>query len=187
MSAAAVAAIVERFPDAIVSRHAQCGDETLVVDRRWVVDIARALKTDLGFDMPIDCTGVDYLTYPDRDGPRFEVIYHFYSTTSRERLRVKVQLAEDDAVTPSLRPVYRGFDWFEREVYDMFGITFEDHPDLRRILLYPEFVGHPLRKDYPHRGYQPLVPIARLDPDNEDPKLATTDLNPDMPKSGDSR
>ncbi len=81
---------------------------------------------------------------------------------------------------PSLQPVWRGLDWFERETYDMYGIVFEGHPDLRRILLYPEFVGHPLRKDYPLRGYQPLVPIARLDKDNEDPKLMDSDLNPEM-------
>jgi len=184
MSDLVVRAIEREFPDAVLSAHAQCGDETVVVDRSQVRAVAEFLKKNeaMAFNMPIDCTAVDYLTYPGHDGPRFEVVYHFYSTRLKHRIRLKVRVAEDECVTPSLRPVYKGVEWFEREVYDMYGIRFEDHPDLRRILMYEEFVGHPLRKDYPHRGYQPLVPIARLDPDNEDPKLADVDLNPEAPR-----
>ena len=184
MSAGVVQAIVDRFGDAVVETHSQCGDDTVVVEREAVVEVARFLKTDpaMAFNMPIDCTGVDYLTFPDHSGPRFEVVYHFYSTTQRHRVRVKVRVPEDDCRSPSLFPVYKGVEWFERETWDMYGVRFVGHPDLRRILMYEEFVGHPLRKDYPHRGYQPLVPVARLDADNEDPKLADVDLNPEVPR-----
>ncbi|MFT7624163.1 MAG: NADH-quinone oxidoreductase subunit C, partial [Myxococcota bacterium] len=119
--------------------------------------------------------------YKGHEGPRFMVVYHFYSTTKAHRIRIKVPLEADDVTMPSMWPVFPGVDWFEREVFDMFGVIFEGHHDLRRILLYPEFKGYPLRKDYPLRGYQPLVPIARLDPDNEDPKLVDQDLNPEAP------
>lgn len=183
MSAKVVQAIQERFGDHVLETHAQCGDETVILDRAGIREIAEFLKHDpmMAFNMPIDCCGVDYLTYPGHVGPRFAVVYHLYSTIHKHRIRLKVYLHEEDLNTPSLRPVYRGVEWFEREVYDMYGVKFTDHPDLRRILMYPEFQGYPLRKDYPHRGYQPLVPIARLDPDNEDPKLKHVDLNPEAP------
>ncbi len=183
MSRGVLAALQGRFNDGVVSTHSDCGDDTAVIDRRVVQDVARFLRDDpaMAFNMPIDCTGVDYLTMPGREGPRFEVVYHLYSTTKNHRIRIKVALDEGDVTMPSLWPVYKGVDWFEREVYDMYGVIFEGHHDLRRILLYPEFKGYPLRKDYPLRGYQPLVPIARLDPDNEDPKLVQQDLNPEAP------
>ena len=183
MSDAVLSAITAKFSDKVVSTHSQFGDATATVDRSVIRDVATFLKTDkkMAFDMPIDVTAVDYLEYPDHEGPRFEVVYHFYSTTKNHRVRLKVGVDEGDLSVPSIRPVYRGVEWFEREVWDMFGIRFEDHPDLRRILMYEEFVGHPLRKDYPLRGYQPLLPIARLDPDNEDPKLLKQDLNPEVP------
>ena len=184
MSEQVVAAVKAHFGDAVIETHNHCGDDTVVVQRGELRNLARFLKDDaaMAFNMPIDCTAVDFLTYPGHTGPRFEVVYHFYSTTKKHRLRVKIRLDEDDLELPSLQPIYRGFDWFERETFDMYGIHFEGHPDLRRILLYEEFVGHPLRKDYPHRGYQPLVPIARLDPDNEDPKMRGVDLNPEAPR-----
>ncbi|MFT5432905.1 MAG: NADH-quinone oxidoreductase subunit C [Myxococcota bacterium] len=184
MSAEVASALNAKFGSSVLHTHDLAGDDTVVVTREIVQDVARFLKEDpaLAFNMPIDCTGVDYLTFPGHTGPRFEVVYHFYSTTLKHRIRVKVRLEADDPTMPSLQPIYRGFDWFEREVWDMYGVHFEGHHDLRRILLYPEFVGHPLRKDYPHRGYQPLIPVSRLDPDNEDPKLSDVDLNPEAPR-----
>ena len=184
MSQRVAQAIQQRFPSQVLATHNQAGDETVVVDRGGLQDIGRFLKTDpaMAFNMPIDCTAVDYQGYPGHTGPRFEVVYHMYSTTQKHRIRLKVRLEESDVNMPSLQPVWKGFDWFEREVWDMFGVRFTDHPDLRRILMYEEFVGHPLRKDYPLRGYQPLVPVAKLDAANEDPKLKDLDLNPEVPR-----
>lgn len=109
------------------------------------------LKQQCGFDMLIDMTAVDYLHYPDaRD--RFGVIYSLLNTTTGERIYVKTFLNEPDLSVPSAFALWKGADWMEREVYDMYGIAFEGHPDLRRILLPEEFTAHPLRKDYPVHG-----------------------------------
>jgi NADH-quinone oxidoreductase subunit C len=109
------------------------------------------LKDACGFDMLIDVTAVDYLHYPDaRD--RFGVVHALLNTTTGERLYVKTYLNEPDLTLPSAVPLWKGADWLEREVYDMFGIEFEGHPDLRRILMPEEFTAFPLRKDYPLRG-----------------------------------
>lgn len=91
------------------------------------------------------------------DEYRFDLVYHFYSSTLNRRLRLKVPLASADPSVPSLTPLWPGANWFEREVWDMFGVTFAGHPNLRRLLLYEEFKGHPLRKDYPARKRQPLI------------------------------
>jgi NADH-quinone oxidoreductase subunit C len=108
--------------------------------------------------MLMDLTAVDYLKYPGRDeGARFEVVYHLYSVPQNHRLRVRVPVEEDDPVAWSATPLWAIADWYEREVWDMFGIRFDGHPDLRRLLLYEEFVGHPLRKDYAINRRQPLI------------------------------
>ena len=149
-----------RLDGAIVSSHGHFGDDTIVVHR---AALAAALATcrdagSLRFDMLMDLTAVDYSKFPGReDGPRFEVVYHLYSLAHNHRLRVKVQVDEDDAVVPSAEPLWPIANWFEREVWDMFGIRFDGHPDLRRLLMYEEFVGHPLRKDYPINRRQPLI------------------------------
>ena len=99
-------------------------------------------------------TGVDYLGFPGRSvKERFEVVYHLYSLKAGHRLRVKVPVPQEDPTVDSLVPLWKGANWLEREVWDMFGIRFHGHPDLRRVLLYEEFEGHPLRKDYP-LGYE---------------------------------
>jgi len=109
------------------------------------------LKHSAGFDLLSDITAVDYLHYADaRD--RFAVVYCLTNTTTGERLVVKVFLNEPDLTIPSAFPLWKGADWLEREVYDMFGIEFAGHPNLRRILMPEEFTAHPLRKDYPMRG-----------------------------------
>ena len=89
--------------------------------------------------------------------PRFEVVCHFYSMPLNHRLRLKVRIEERDTVMPSLVELWPAANWFEREIWDMFGIRFEGHPNLKRILLYEEFAGHPLRKDYPIGKRQPLI------------------------------
>jgi NADH-quinone oxidoreductase subunit C len=109
------------------------------------------LKRDCGFDLLVDITAVDYLHYPDaRD--RFGLIYALLNTGTSERLYVKTYLNEPDLTIASVVSLWKGADWMEREVYDMFGILFEGHPDLRRILMPEEFTAFPLRKDYPLRG-----------------------------------
>jgi NADH-quinone oxidoreductase subunit C len=109
------------------------------------------LKSECGFDMLAELTAVDYLKYPGaRD--RFGVVYILLNTTSGERVVIKTYLNEPDLKLPSAFPLWKGADWLEREVYDMYGIVFERHPDLRRILMPEEFTSFPLRKDYPLRG-----------------------------------
>jgi len=157
---AIVARLVERFGPAILETHAYRGDHTAVVERAAVAEVLAFCRddADLRFDMLMDLTAVDYLKYPGREaGARFEVVYHLYSVPHNHRLRLKVPVEEDDPVVPSAVPLWAAADWFEREVWDMFGIRFEGHPDLRRILLYEEFVGHPLRKDYRINRRQPLI------------------------------
>jgi NADH-quinone oxidoreductase subunit C len=105
-----------------------------------------------GFDMLCDIAGIDYLGYPDAED-RYAVVYALTNTQTGERLFVKTYVNDPDPELTSVVDLWEGANWMEREVYDLFGITFTGHPDLRRILLPPEFVGHPLRKDYPLRGY----------------------------------
>jgi NADH-quinone oxidoreductase subunit C len=155
-----VSDLQERFRAAVVETHDQHGDHTIVVRRESLVEMLRHCREApaLAFDMLTDLTAVDYLTFPGReDGPRFEVVYHLYSLALNHRLRVKVRVEEDDAVVPTAVPLWPIANWLEREVWDMFGIRFDGHPDLRRLLLYEEFVGHPLRKDYPINRRQPLI------------------------------
>ena len=158
--AAVLAALQERFAASIAETHARHGEQTVVVSREALVDLLRHCRDApaLAFDMLTDLTAVDYLTYPGReDGPRFEVVYHLYSLRHNHRLRVKTRVEEDDAIVPTAVPLWPIANWLEREVWDMFGVRFEGHPDLRRLLLYEEFVGHPLRKDYPINRRQPLI------------------------------
>ncbi len=116
-----------------------------------VVELLKALKERHGFDMLVDLSAVDYLYYPDAVD-RFGVIYALLNTASGERLYVKTMLNEPELKLPSVFSLWKGADWMEREVFDLFGIRFEGHPDLRRILMPEAFTTHPLRKDYPLRG-----------------------------------
>jgi NADH-quinone oxidoreductase subunit C len=114
----------------------------------------RRLKDEFGFDLFLDVTAVDWLG----QAPRFEVVHHFYSTTHKVRVRLKTRVGEADATVDSLKPLYGSAAFMERECHDMYGIVFRGNDDLRPILLYEGFVGHPLRKDYPKQREQPLVP-----------------------------
>jgi NADH-quinone oxidoreductase subunit C len=147
----------ERWPDDVIEIHDFRGDETAVVKREALGSMAWFLKQDPDFEMNVlmDLTAVDGLAM--QWNPRFQVVYHFYSLTKNHRLRLKVPVDENDAVVPSLTSLWPIANWFEREVWDMFGIRFEGHPNLKRILMYEEFVGHPLRKDYPYNKRQPLI------------------------------
>jgi NADH-quinone oxidoreductase subunit C len=155
-----LARVQERFGPAVHAAHADHGDHTLLVDLAALPEILRFCRDDaaLRFDMLMDLTAVDYLTYPGReDRPRFEVVYHLYSVPHNHRVRIKAGVDEDDPVVPTATPLWPIANWLEREVWDMYGLRFAEHPDLRRLLLYEQFEGHPLRKDYPVSRRQPLI------------------------------
>jgi NADH-quinone oxidoreductase subunit C len=151
----ALRALVDAMPDAVRETHAHCGDATALVDAAKILDVMRFLRDtpELEFDMLTDVTAVDYLGQQ----PRFEMVYHLYSLGKNRRLRVKARVPEQPAEIDTLSELWSSANWMEREVCDMYGIRFKGHPDLRRLLLYEEFEGHPLRKDYPKEKRQPLV------------------------------
>jgi NADH-quinone oxidoreductase subunit C len=135
--------------------HCRLGEPTVLVDREGAAGFFRELRDDpeLSFNLLSDLTVVDYLGRV----PRFEVVYHLNSLKHGHRLRVKVGAPEEEPWVHSLVDVWKAANWLEREAWDMFGVRFVGHPDPRRILMYEEFVGHPLRKDYPHTKRQPLT------------------------------
>jgi NADH-quinone oxidoreductase subunit C len=159
---AVIDALLERFPKVVGGAYqGPGGDDVAFVAKAAVLEVCRFLKEDprLDFNMAPYVTAVDYLGQE----PRFEVVYNLVSTTRNHRVRLRVKVPEEDAVLASVTGVWRGADWFERYCFDMYGIRFTGHPDLRRLYMYDEFVGHPLRKDYPLRGRQPLVPERVVD------------------------
>lgn len=180
-----------RCPKSVLATSRFRGQETVLVKREGLLEVARVLKEDPGmaFDVLMDLTCVDYLTFGQSlssqptlatpsplpyymkpkptaeiwersraDGEhRFEVVFHFFSTTHAHRLRLKVGLSASDPRLDSLTGLWRAADWFEREVWDLFGVVFTGHPNLKRIMMYEGFNGHPLRKDYPFNRRQPLI------------------------------
>ena len=128
------------------------GEVSVYVPRESIVEVCGFMKTELGFDLLADLCGAD--RGPEEE-PRFVVNYHLFSTRHHNRIRLKVRLSEDDPRVESVTGVWRTADWHERETYDMFGVIFKGHPDLRRILMPSDFDGHALRKDFPLRGYEP--------------------------------
>jgi len=190
MSAAVslIDSVAERFPAAVTASHSYRGDDTLVLSREHLHEVAEFLRDDPAMQMNflMDLAGVDYSAFgkgparaffassgvavrpspqiPDEDpwpGPprdeRFAVVYHFFSTTHRHRLRLVVPLDGSGPEVETISDLWAGANWLEREAWDMFGIDFRGHPDLRRLLMYDEFEGHPLRKDYPVKKRQPLI------------------------------
>jgi len=154
----------QTFPAAVLSSHAQHGDETVVLVPSAWLEVHRFLKTDprVQMDMLADLTAVDY---PDKE-PRFEVVSHLHSLSLGHRLRLKAAVGDSEGEVveiATLTGLWASANWLERECFDMFGVKFVGHPDLRRILLYPEFEGHPLRKDYPANKIQPLIPFRDVD------------------------
>lgn len=145
-------------------------DACVVIAKEYLHPAVEFLKNDCSvkFDMLLDAAGIDYLTYPNHEGPRFAVSYAFKSmSTVGARVRLKVLVSEADLKVPTLTDLYASANWLEREVFDQFGILFEGHPDLRRILNHCEFVGHPLRKDYPAQKRQWLSTSDYLVPELE--------------------
>ena len=178
MATAILDALKGTFGDAVIDTTDQFGDQVALVKREALVDVMRFLRDDpaMAMNLPSFCTCVDYLgmeeltpsvvspmgvpavhKQADATGPRFDMVYQLRSLGHGHTVRIKVPLTEDDLVVPTLSGLWPAFNWLEREVYDMYGVSFEGHPDLRRIYMYEEFVGHPLRKDYPKERRQPLV------------------------------
>jgi NADH-quinone oxidoreductase subunit C len=123
----------------------------IIVAAEQVFPILKWCKEEAGFDMLVDITAADYLNYPEAKD-RFGVIYCLLNMSTGERIVVKTYVNDPDPKLPTVYYLWRGADWMEREVFDMFGISFEGHPDLRRLLMPEEFTSYPLRKDYPLRG-----------------------------------
>jgi NADH-quinone oxidoreductase subunit C len=182
-----IESVRQRFPDSVAESHTYRADATVVLRREFLLEVARFLKEDTALQMNylMDLTAVDYSAFGKRAAPaffassgvsvkpsqipeeerwpgppqhsRFAVVYHFYSTTHKHRLRLVVLIEEADAEVDSLTSLWPGANWLEREVWDMFGVAFRGHPDLKRILMYEGFEGHPLRRDYPVKKRQPLI------------------------------
>jgi len=136
----------EKFPGSIVEIIEFRGELTLVIKKESLIDICQFLKDDpdLVYNFLSDICGVDF----SERGKRFEVVYNLYSIPNRWRVRLKVNLAEDESCA-SLTSLWEAANWLEREAFDMFGIKFDNHPDLKRILMPDDWIGHPLRKDFP--------------------------------------
>jgi NADH-quinone oxidoreductase subunit C len=148
----------ERFTGGeILDTGSQYGNEWARVRPDAWLQVCEFLKVDPStqMDMFIDLTCVDW--HGTDRVPRFDVVLHVYSVEKKHRVRLYAGVTEEEPVVDSVVPVWPGANWFEREAYDLYGVRFRAHPDLRRILMYPEFVGHPLRKDYPKERRQPLL------------------------------
>lgn len=170
-----------RFGTSILETHSDFGDDTAVVDPSQWRAVCRYLREEptLDFDLPVDLCGVDY---PDRV-PRMEVVMHLYSVSHHHRIRLKARVGDEDmqgAELDSVTAIWPGMNWLEREVWDMSGVRFTGHPDLRRILMYPEFEGHPLQRSYPADRTQPLVPYRT----EEEAGLPLGKLEPFGPDEG---
>jgi NADH-quinone oxidoreductase subunit C len=146
----AAAALEARFPEAITDGHAAHNEPTLFIAPARIVEVCRYLKEDRKFLRLSAITAVDW--HPA--DPRFEVVYLLHSLEENARLRLKCRVSESECEMDSVTGVWRAANWYEREVFDLFGITFRNHPNLRRILMPADWEGHPLRKDFPVHGYK---------------------------------
>jgi NADH-quinone oxidoreductase subunit C len=154
--------VQEKFSKDIIETHNYRGDETAIIRPAALRDVAKFLKEtpELDFDYLMDLTAVDYLFFAGgriQKEFRFEIVIHFYSLKHNHRIRIKVPVAEENPEVDTLSDLWASANWYEREVWDMFGIKFKGHPNLKRILMYEEFKGHALRKDYPFNKRQPLI------------------------------
>ena len=151
-SHAEVACLLAWNPGAVEGAKFDRDELSIYVERTALRDACTTLKNDpaLQFDALSDVTCVDWTP----SEPRFEVIYHLFSTVTKKRVRLKVRLSGADPAVDSLTPIWPGADFFEREVFDLFGVRFQEHPNLKRILMPDNWDGHPLRKDYPVEGYR---------------------------------
>lgn len=145
---AAVAKLKEQFPSAVLDVVEHRGETSVTVKKDDIVAICAFVKKTLGFNLLCDICGIDYLG----KSPRFVVVYNLYNITTKKYLRLKIGVEESDACVETVSGVWATADWLERECWDLMGINFKNHPDLRRILMPDDWEGHPLRKDYPVQG-----------------------------------
>ena len=147
-----------KFSDYVTEISEMRGESLAIVKREGILEVASFLKNDPGsqMDMLMDLFGVDFLHWEEK-ALRFEVVYNLYSTVKNHRLFVKIGIPEKDPIAPSVTSVWPAANWYEREAWDMFGVSFKGHPNQKRILMYEEFKGHPLRKDYAYNQRQPLI------------------------------
>jgi NADH-quinone oxidoreductase subunit C len=153
----AIASLQQQFPGKVGQGREFRGDYAVEVDRDIIRAVAAHLKIDLGFNLLLDISSVDHFG----DEPRYELVYEFAALGGEhnlDHLRVKARVSEDDPAVDSIISIFQGADWHEREVFDMMGIKFNGHPDLRRILMWPGYPYHPLRKDFPLEGLPSDLP-----------------------------
>ncbi|HZX09892.1 MAG TPA: NADH-quinone oxidoreductase subunit C [Acidobacteriota bacterium] len=150
--------LTKKFKDKVLNVKEPLGDTVIQVKKQDILEILKFLKEKpQDYSMLLDLTCVDY----KGKKPRFEMVYHVFSLSKNHRLRIKCGVPEDDLEVPSVCGMWKNANWLEREVYDMFGIHFTGHPDLRRLFMYDGFEGHPLRKDYPLRKRQPRIRLRK--------------------------
>ena len=147
--------IEEKFSGQVLGTVVHAGQVGVMLKKEMIREICQFLRGEpsLRMDHLADLTAVDYSTYPGDTGMRFEVVYNLFSTVYRHRIRLKVRVPEDEPRVDTVTSIWQSANWHERETYDLMGIIFNGHPDLRRILLPEDWVGHPLRKEYPLKGY----------------------------------
>ena len=153
----AIASLQKQFPGKVGQAKEFRGDQTVEIDRDIIRAATAHLKDELGFNFLLDITSIDHFG----DEPRYEVVYEFCALggpNNQEHLRVKVKVSEDENAVDSIVPVFQGANWHEREVFDMMGINFTGHPDLRRILMWDGYPFHPLKKDFPLEGLPSDLP-----------------------------
>jgi NADH-quinone oxidoreductase subunit C len=148
----------KRFSGKIKETFIKFGDEIVIIERDSLLDVVKFLiKEPYSYTMLLDLTCVDHIGQEDR----FQMVYHLFSLSNNHRLRIKAFLPEKDPFVDSLTTFFKNANWLEREVYDMFGVQFNGHPDLRRLFMYEGFEGYPLRKDYPLRKRQPRIRLRK--------------------------
>lgn len=164
MSKKLIDLVQSKFGTDVLYSHSRLGNDTVVVKREKLLEIMTYLRDDDATQMNFlrDVTAVDYL----HRAPRFEVVYVLYSIVKKHMLIVRVPLEENDVEIPTVSSLWGCAAWLEREVYDMYGMIFKAHPDLRRVLLYEEFEGHPLRKDYATQASQPRIELLKPERDS---------------------
>ena len=147
--------IEEKFAGQVLGIATYAGQVSVSLKKDLIKDVCLFLRDEqaVRMDHLADLTAVDYSQYPGDSGPRFEVVYNMISTVHHHRIRLKVRVPEDDPQIDSVSSIWQTANWHERETYDLMGIRFSGHPDLRRILLPEDWEGHPLRKEYPLKGY----------------------------------
>ena len=158
-----IAALQDRFGDTVTDVVGYAGETTVFVDKGAIADVCLFLRDEVGFDYLTDIGTVDRFTEEDR----FEVFYNVCALKARKRIRLKVVVDEEDPVVPTVTGVWKGANWHEREAWDMMGIRFDGHPDLRRIYMPEDFEYHPLRKEFPTLGIPGSLPLPPNHPDGE--------------------